>query len=706
MSLLAGSDSPVAALINRIDNGASRHFIFELEDQSSSDDFFEISSKGGKIRIAGNNNISIATGLNWYLKYHAGIHISWNNPHPKIPSRLPKVAIPERRSTDILMRYYLNYCTFSYSMAFWDWRRWEQEIDLMALHGINMPLSITGTATVWRNTLKSLGYPTDKISDFIAGPAHQAWFLMNNLEGWGGPNPESWYENQVVLERQIVERYRELGIEPVFAGYAGMVPSDAAQTLGLNVQDPGLWCGYRRPAFLLPTDPKFRTIADTYYKELTKLFGVAKYYSIDPFHEGGSVAGVDLPAAGRAIYDAMKSCNPVAVWVAMAWQSCPHPDMIRDLPGGDVVVLDLMSDARPMWGDPDSPWFREDGYGRHDWIYCLLGNFGGNVGMHGKMQRLINGYYMAREHRNGEFLRGVGCTSEAIENNPLTFELIYELPWRPERFDKSEWIASWVKARYGHTTPEVLKAWEILSHTVYEAPWNNTQEGCTESVFCARPALRVEHTSSWGSTKLNYDARESFRALELMLKVAARYRTGNNFEYDLTEIARQALADNAAGELDKIREAYEKREMDRFRDLSDRFLDDILLQDSLMGSRSEFMVGSWIEQAMHMARFQSERDFYRWNARTLITTWGDQHAANIGGLADYSYREWNGLLRDLYHPRWKRFFDALSQGTAPPDDYYPMEAEWTTDTNPYSNGAQSSPIEMAWKVYNRLSSGK
>lgn len=700
---LAAKDiDPVAALAERIQGGASSRFVFELTDQSSPEDFFELSSKGGKIVIKGNNNISIATGLNWYLKYHAGIHVSWNNPHPKIPARLPKIETPERHSTDMLLRYYLNYCTFSYSMAFWDWRRWEQEIDLMALHGINLPLSITGTATVWRNTLRTLGYDNEKINRFIAGPAHQAWWLMNNLEAWGGPNTESWYEAQAALERKIVDRYRELGIEPVFAGYAGMVPSDAATTLGLNVQDPGLWCGYKRPAFLLPTDPKFRTIADTYYKEQTKLFGTAKYYAIDPFHEGGSVEGVDLPASGRAIYDAMKGANPMAVWVAQAWASCPHPDMIRDLPGGDVLVLDLFSESRPMWGDPKSPWLRTDGYGRHDWIYCTLGNFGGNVGMHGKLQRIIDGYYMAKEHKNGEFLRGVGCTSEAIENNAVTFELIYELPWRPAKFSRDEWIASWVKARYGHTTPQVLQAWEILSNTVFDAPYESVQEGCTESVLCARPALRVDHVSTWGSAILNYDAKETERALGLMLEVSDRYRGGNNFEYDLVEVARQALADRANLLLRQINQASDKGEKVLFSKLSDQFLSDILLQDSLMGSRKEFMVGTWIESAMRMGHVPSERDFYRWNARTLITTWGDRHAANVGGLADYSYREWNGILRDLYYPRWKTFFDALNNGQAPPVDFYPMEAEWSAQTNPYSNSAESNPIDMAWNVYRRL----
>ena len=46
---------------------------------------------------------------------------------------------------------------------------------------------------------------------------------MNNLEGWGGPNPESWYTRQEKLQKKIVKRMREYGIEPVLPGYCGMV---------------------------------------------------------------------------------------------------------------------------------------------------------------------------------------------------------------------------------------------------------------------------------------------------------------------------------------------------------------------------------------------------------------------------------------------------------------------------------------------------
>lgn len=168
---------------------------------------------------------------------------------------------------------------------------------------------------------------------------------MNNLEGWGGPNPDSWYERQEELQKRILKRMREYGIEPVLPGYSGMVPHNAKDRLGLNVADPGRWNGYPRPAFLQPTDPQFERIAALYYREMTRLYGKVSYYSMDPFHEGGNTSGVDLEAAGKAIWKAMKQANPRAAWVVQAWGANPRPQMIRNLPAGDMVVLDLFRKA-------------------------------------------------------------------------------------------------------------------------------------------------------------------------------------------------------------------------------------------------------------------------------------------------------------------------------------------------------------------------
>ena len=165
--------TPIEGLLERIDKGASRKIM--TETVRSDRDFFEITSKNGKPLIRGNNYVSIASGINWYLKYSVGVHLTWNSMHASLPATLPLVQGVERHETDIKHRYYLNYCTLSYSMAFWDWKRWEQELDWMALHGINLCLDIVGTDVVWRNVLLKLGYTKVEATQFIAGPKFPAW---------------------------------------------------------------------------------------------------------------------------------------------------------------------------------------------------------------------------------------------------------------------------------------------------------------------------------------------------------------------------------------------------------------------------------------------------------------------------------------------------------------------------------------------------
>ena len=704
LAVVVKAASPIQGLLERIDKGASRKFV--IEQVKSPTDFFELDQKGDKVVIRGNNYVSIATGVNWYLKYYAGIQLSWNGMTAQLPAVLPAVPQKERHETDLKYRYNFNYCTYSYTMAFWDWDRWEKEIDWMALHGINLPLAVVGADVVWYNVLTKLGYTKDEINEFIAGPAFQGWWLMNNLEGWGGPNPDSWYKQRETLQKQILKRMREYGIRPGLPGYSGMVPHNAKERLGLNVSDPGLWCGYRRPAFLQPTDPRFNEIADLYYKEMSRLYGKADFYSMDPFHEGGNVAGVDLNAAGQAIWGAMKKANPKAVWVAQAWQANPRQKMIENLPAGDLIVLDLFAESRPQWGDPESTWYRKEGFGKHDWLYCMLLNYGGNVGLHGKMKHVIDEFYKAKTSSFGKTMKGVGMTMEGSENNPVMFELLCELPWRPARFDKDEWLKNYTVARYGKADKAVQDAWLLLSNTIYNCPAKNTQQGTHESVFCGRPDYDVYQVSSWSEMEPYYKPEDIIRAAGIMLSAADRFKGNNNFEYDLIDIVRQAVAEKGRLVYPIMIDAYKAGEKELFAASSQRFLDLILLQDKLLAARPEFKVGTWIEKARNLGTTPEEKDLYEWNARVQVTTWGNRVAADEGGLRDYAHKEWNGLLRDFYYNRWKVWIDRqkaqLNGAPVKAIDFYAIEEPWTKQTNPYSSQAEGDVIEVAKEVYAKI----
>lgn len=735
--------NPADDLLNRIDKGAAAKFKTVLV--KSDKDFFEIdqartrkgnstsaasksaAGKNNPIIIRGNSWVNIAVGINWYLKHHAGIHISWNNMNVKLPAVLPVVKQKERHETDLKLRYNFNYCTFSYTMAFWDWNRWQKEIDWMALHGINMPLAAVGTESVWRNMLLKLGYSEEEVGKFIAGPAFLAWWEMNNLEGWGGPLPLNWYKQQEALQKKILARMKEMGMKPVLPGYCGMVPHDAKQKLGLNVTDAGRWNSYQRPANLSPTDSRFAEIADLYYKELTRLYGKSDYYSMDPFHESGNDAAVDYGKAGEALMSAMKRANPHAIWVVQGWNENPRPQMIANLKVGDLLVLDLFSESRQNFkdfctgentsgtGKKDFSTSKKEGiYGKHQWLFCLLENFGGNVGLHGRMDQLLNNFYLATgkkdtpKQENSSLLtlhsslKGWGFTMEGSENNPVMFELMSELPWRAEKITKEDWIREYCYARYGVHDATIEKAWILLAQSIYNCPKGNIQQGTHESIFCARPSLNSYQVSTWSLMSNYYDPEDTRQAAILLTSVAEKYRGNNNFEYDLVDICRQALADQGRKQYLKTMADYKSFSRQEFKKDSDRFLKMILLQDKLLGTRQEFRLGHWIEEARNLGKTAEEKDLYEWNARVQITTWGNRICADNGGLHDYGHKEWQGLLKDFYYLRWSTFMKSLASQLSLQDtpriDWYGLEESWTLQKNPYSSKAEGSPIDVAKEV--------
>ncbi|MBR7027918.1 MAG: alpha-N-acetylglucosaminidase N-terminal domain-containing protein [Bacteroidaceae bacterium] len=91
LSAIAFAD-PIADLLGRIlpENGDAQRFSWSLSE--SDNDQFTLTCDGTTITVSGNNYVSIATGINWYLQHYAGIDISWNNPSDRLPSVLPACA--------------------------------------------------------------------------------------------------------------------------------------------------------------------------------------------------------------------------------------------------------------------------------------------------------------------------------------------------------------------------------------------------------------------------------------------------------------------------------------------------------------------------------------------------------------------------------------------------------------------------------------
>ena len=692
---LAREENPQAVtdLLQRVTNAADKFVTVLDEDLATANEgeVFVITSQGGKPCIQGSTLSALTTGINWYLNHYAHVNLTWNRLTTDLSgATLPVPSAEERHTTRAAMRYYLNYCTFSYSMSVWTWERWQQEIDWMALHGINMPLQIVGLDALWYNLLtEDLGYTAAEAGKFIAGPCFQAWWGMNNLEGWGGPNPQWWYERQSTLARKMLARMRELGMQPVLPGYAGMVPSDIG-TKGYTAINQGGWCAFTRPYILDPNSAAFATVSEKYYKQLEKLMGTSEYYSMDPFHEGANTSGIDVPSAYKALGNAMLKANPEGKWVIQFWQwSGAQYNVLDQVAKGKLIVLDLFSDAHTHFG----------AYKGHDAIYCSLANFGGRTGLFGRFNGVIDGYFNNKAQFSN--IKGIGATPEAIEQVPVLYDILFELPWHATKPDAAAWMKDYATARYGQQSDAAQQAWEILRNTALDC--KTGLQGPHEAIVCSRPAFEVNKVSSWGGAAIFYDTQEMYRAAHLLLS-AKDALSGENYSYDLVDVTRQALTDYSQSLLRTVKAANDKGNKALLRERSNQFLQLILDLDELLGTNKDFRLGRWTQLARGIAdeaagTTTADREWLESdNARTLITTWGPRNSAEGGGLRDYSYREWNGMMRDFYYPRWKAFFDEKIDGT-PHSAWFDMEYAWAHNaTKQYTMEAEGNTAEVAARL--------
>lgn len=719
------------SLLHRIlpyGDDAQRFECITETDQTKTGDWFTVRCDGSKITVKGPNNVSLATGINWYLN-KAGIDISWNAPTAMLPAKLPKVDSETHRSK-VDYRYYLNFCTHSYTMAFWDWNRWQQEIDWMALHGINLPLITEGMECVWRKVLTdAYGYDSlDKVNKFVTGAAYYGWFFMNNMTEWGGPQPESWYTQQEALAKRIFRRLKDYGITPVIPGYVGMVPKDfltdaaSSKISGWksgNIVSSGEWNQFVRPYFVNDTT-RLKEFAANYYKAINDIYGdvlSTHYYAIDPFHEGGVPNGVNAANSIKAMWNALKSFDSQAIWVAQHWQSNPTNDLTHNVPNGRLLILDLHGDSG---GETELSGSNADAKGnKHQWVWGMTNNFGGNVGLFGRMNQIMTSFYVAAKNQQTNNLRGIGAIPEGIENNNILFDLLYAMPWTCDNpYTIDSWINHYVSLRYGVTAASdsatyktLVSAWTRLANGIYNCP-NNGQQGTTESVFMMRPASAPGTVSTWAGSSWYWDIDDLRTAAYEFLSVADRLKDNENYRYDLVDVMRQALADYGKEILDSLSMAYDGSERAR---LQGKFLGMILDQDTLVGTRKELRLGTWTEMARSRGNNDSEKTLYEKNARMLLTTWGGEQQCNGGGLHDYANREWNGLLSAYYYPRWKAYFDNGSQTQNWFADYeWPFATGTRGKANisrlpagaPYDYGtfkaeATGKEVEQARTVYNK-----
>jgi alpha-N-acetylglucosaminidase len=644
-------------LIHRILPNHANQFIVE-QIGTASKDTFQISSRNGKIVLAGNNGVSIASALYYYLNEYCHCQITWNGENLNLPSKLPVVSNKIKKSSPYEYRYYLNYCTYNYSMSWWDWQRWEKEIDWMALHGINMPLAITGEEYVWNEVYKEMGFTDKELSTFFCGPSYFSWFWMGNLDGWGGPLPLSWMISHKELQQKILKRERELGMKPVLSAFTGHVPAAFRQKYpNAKLKQTNWNNGFSDTYILDSEDPLFAEIGKKYLEKQTQIFGTDHLYSADTFNENEPPSDDPefLSKLSARVYDGMRQADPKAVWVMQGWlffsdRKFWHAPQIKALldavPNDRMIILDLITEYEPVWK-------RTEAYYGKPWIWNMLHNFGGNISLFGQMEAVASQPAAALNDAQSGKLKGIGLTMEAIEQTPVLYELMTANTWRTTPINLDQWLTKYIRNRYGKGTTAsnttMFKAWQVLKSTVYNG--KEIRDGA-ESILTGRPTM--DSATRWTKTKLNYERRELIPAWDLFMRTADVYAKSDGFQYDLVDLTRQVLANYARPLQVKWVKAYETKDLASFKKYSNQYIELIDDMDNLLATRKDFLLGKWIADARRCGTTNAEKALYEQNARDLITLWGDADSP----LHEYSCRQWSGLMTDFYKVRWQKFFEA------------------------------------------------
>jgi alpha-N-acetylglucosaminidase len=703
----AKENTPIQELAKRIAKPYANKIIFETVSSADGKDFFELETQQNKLIIKGNSYNSMAFGLNHYLKYYCNTSVSWYKADKiDLPATMPSVQGKIKQDARVKNRFFLNYCTFGYTMPWWGWEDWEHLIDWMALNGINMPLSITGQEAIWYKVWTKMGLSDLEVRSYFTGPAYLPWHRMSNIDHWDGPLPKSWLDNQLLLQKQIVKRERELNMKPILPAFAGHVPlAIKSKFPKAKITDLGTWGGFSEEYyshFLDPLDPLFKEIQKSFLEEQTVAFGTDHIYGADPFNEvtPPSWDPQYLASAADVIYSSMKAVDPKAEWLQMTWvfyymrkewTNDRIKAFLRAVPQGKMTLLDYYAENTEVWKLTES-------FFNQPYIWCYLGNFGGNSMLVGNLQTvedrmenaLING---------GKNLTGVGSTLEGFDINPVMYDYVFEKAWSNGKTDVAAWAKNWANRRLGTTNAMQQQAWQQLIDKIYNTP-SQLGQGILVN---AKP--RLKEPPHWTpNPNFKYKNTELLNIWGKMVENNSKHNA--SFDYDLTNITCQVIGNYFSQLKTEFTNAYDKKDLATLKQKRTAMLvliDDI---DRLLATQSSMLVGKWISDARNIGINTAEKDYYERDARMLITTWGGKQRS----LNDYANRSWAGLTKEFYGGRWKLFLDEVIQVTEAGKSFdekafkqktYDFEDKWVNGKDKYPSNTTGNSFVISKKLYSK-----
>jgi alpha-N-acetylglucosaminidase len=635
-------------------------------------DTYEYECQNGVLEIRGSSATAITRGAYDYLKSLGLGLLDWSGPAFSLPERWPDAG-KIRVTTPFRIRHAYNAVTSGYTTPYWNWERWESELDWQAMHGFNMLMAPVATEAILYRVWKKLGLTEAEIEQYLTGPAHFPWLRMGSICNVGGPPPSVWYDDQIALQHRLLSRMAELGMEPVVQSFNGFVPAGMRRLFPNTVFHNTLWNpGFppgQRPLLIMPDDPLFSTITRLYMEEWRKEFGPARYYLVDSFNE------LELPETGKPVtemladygeqtFKAIKSGNPEAIWVIQGWmfayqRNIWNPATVKALfsriPDKEVLILDYANDYNNNWQPMQA-------FNGKQWVYGFVPNMGGKTAYTGDLSLYAAGAARVLSSPEKKNLVGFTISGEGLENNPVVYELLSDVAWSADSINLDDWLVQYSINRYGACPGPIRESWDLLRKSCYSHLVDHPQMGW--------------QTGKCGQGRVN-GAPEFYESVTKFLSCSDQLGNSPGYRADAIERAALVLGLKADDWFAVAKQAYADHHPELAEKAGNRGLELLRELDRLMESHPLNRLDRWLNFARSHGVDPETTRYYESNARQIITVWGPP-------VNDYSCRLWSGLVRDFYLERMKVILESLKTGQS--FDKNGWELRWVS-------GSGITPVE-------------
>lgn len=666
-------EAEAIAVINRFTGGALKVKVqLTLPKDAEGHDTYSYFVKKNVLTIQASDGVAACRGFYDYVKSKGAGISSWSGNRFVVPDDLstePRVFTSPYRD-----HQYMNVVTYGYTAPYWDQARWDQELDWMALHGIDMPLLLIAQEQVYREVFMDMGLTKEEIDAWEVGPAHLPWMRMGNLSGnsFDGPLGEGWNDSQVELCKHVIERMRRLSMKPICPAFGGFVPKTFVDHYDGEIDYTGWdWVPQDTRNYRLnPGSKAFAEVGTRFIKKWEEKFGKCTYYLSDSFNEMEIPQDKALMTSyGDAIYKSIRDANPDAVWTMQGWTvgfqrgswgNGIFEALVKNVPDDKFMLLDMATDYNKTWWGSTYNWDEYPKFYGKEWVWSTIPNMGGKTAFTGVLNHYANGRLDAQFSPNRGNLTGYGVAAEGVENNEIIYELIGDAGWvgATESIDVSAWLEDYARCRYGFCTELNRDYYSALRNSVYNSFRDHPQF-----------AWQVRNNIvGRGSVQLNedfYAAVEGVFHDSAMLKDHVTMSDADAaalFQADLIE----AAAMYTSGKLEQI-----SSNIRRANDAGDKQLANAILKeaehiflalDRVLMAHPLYNIEVWEQKAMAMASNDADRKRNAVNARRIVSVWYGDHKKDEP-VNDYACRIWAGLIRDYYLPRFVGTWNKRINGT-------------------------------------------